>query len=392
MKNMTINLHHPLLLIWLSQFSISLGMSLTSPILPLYASSFGISYSLVGLVVSSFGLSRLFVEIPGGMVVDRVGRKPFIVFGCVLSTISPLIAGIAQTFVDLMVSRMLAGIGSALMLNASLIYVGEIAPADKIARYIALFQSTFFVSGIIGPVLGGLLSEIFLLRTTFLFATAISAVGIVFVLFMKKPGDAVRSRGTSQGRANVLEIIQDVRILTLGGSCFMLFFLFTSILGPMIPLYGVEEMNLTSVQIGLIFSLNSVIVAIILLFVVHRLDRFVRRALLLPFSLLICSISVFLISFAWDFVTLAIFVGSLGVGLGVLQPLPFAMVIDYSKHDSRGLTMGILRTVGSLGLILGPMVVGWLMDLGQALLVFYTIAVIVGLFSVLTWVVFRRPK
>lgn len=126
MKNRVLDKNNPLLLISLAQFSFSLSMTLVDPIMPLYASSFNISYVWVGIVVSSFGFTRIFFEIPGGLLTDRYGTISLLVFGYILCTISQIVAGIAQTFVELTVARMIIGIGSALVLTASFTYIGEI--------------------------------------------------------------------------------------------------------------------------------------------------------------------------------------------------------------------------------------------------------------------------
>jgi hypothetical protein len=47
--------------------------------------------------------------------------------------------------------------------------------------------------------------------------------------------------------------------------------------------------------------------------------------------------------------------------------------------------MGILRTTGDLGLILGPLLVGGLLDIGQPILVFYAVAGTIGSFAVIVW-------
>jgi MFS family permease len=345
---------------------------------------------MVGLVMSSFGIARLFVEIPGGLLTDRFGEKPLILLGGVLSAISHLLAAIAQTYVVLIASLMVSGIGSAVLLNASLIYVGRIATPEKRTKYISLFQSTFFLSNIIGPTLGGLMSDFFNLRTVFFVSAVISAIGLLFVLVIK--GQKGVSGREALRISNISEIIRDIRIIATSASCFVLFFLFNSIQGTMIPLYGVEKMALNSVQIGLIFSLISLIIAIILLFIIHRLEVTVKKPLLLSIGLLICSFSVFLISFSLDFITLSIFTVPFAIGLGILQPIPFALLIEYAKAENRGLAMGIMRTVGDLGIVLGPIIVGWLLDLGQALYAFYLIAIFVGVFSLLTRLIFRKFK
>lgn len=389
----TIDVKHPLLLICLAQFCLSTGMSLVEPIMPLYASSFHVSYIMVGLVMASFGMSRVFVEIPGGILADRFGTKPVMIGGYVLSVASHLLAGFAQTVVELMATRMLIGTGSALSFTASMVYVTEMASVDKRSRYIALLQSTFNIAGIIGPTVGGVISETFGLRIIFFVSAALSLIGILLVQAMKAHEKGSPSEeGTDRSGLGFRDIVTDLRILTLSASCFLMFFLFSSIRGTMIPLYGVKELGLSSVEIGLIFSLTSAITVFGLLFVTHRLETRIGRSMLLPLSLLICSMAVFLLSFASNFITLAAFVLPLGIGMSILQPTSFTMISDHAQPAIRGLTLGFSRTIAALGIIVGSTMAGWLMDLGQQFVGFLLTGGILSLFSFFTYFVFRKLR
>src|SRR3990170_1156105 len=76
-------------------FLFSLGASALKPILPNYALSLGASYLIVGSVLSGLGYSRVFIEIPLGMVIDRYGRKRIAMAGVIFSAIGALLGGLA---------------------------------------------------------------------------------------------------------------------------------------------------------------------------------------------------------------------------------------------------------------------------------------------------------
>ncbi len=90
-----------------------------------------------------------------------------------------------------------------------------------------------------------------------------------------------------------------------------------------------------------------------------------------------------------DFTMLLVFSIPLGFGLSLLQPTPFAMISDYAKPEYRGVTLGLARTIADFGIILGSTLVGWIIDVGQPLLVFYLISAVLALFAAVTWHVFR---
>jgi MFS family permease len=156
----------------------AIGMGLVDPVLPTYAYSFNISYTLVGVIMSSFGLTRIFVEIPGGLLTDRLGQKSMMLVGNGLAVGSHLLAGFATTALALTVSRMIMGAGSALSLIATLMYVMDIAPVGQKSRYLAMFQSTFSIAGILGPTLGGFISDMRGVRAIFGVSTLVSLVGV----------------------------------------------------------------------------------------------------------------------------------------------------------------------------------------------------------------------
>ncbi len=395
MKNRVLDNGNPLLLISLAQFSFSLAMTLVDPILPLYASSFNISYVLVGIVVSSFGFTRIFFEIPGGLLTDRFGTRLMLILGYALITISNIVAGVAQTFVELTVARAIVGIGSAIELTASLTYIGRITTIETRGRNIALFQSAGTSAQIIGPTIGGLIADIAGRRSIFFVAALFSTIGAMLVSKMKFSKNTIESnrrKGLIPSYSDMIEILRDIRVIAISGSAFAMFFLFSGVRGTMIPLFGAGQFQLSSSQIGLVFSLTSLTILMVLFFITHRLERIIGRSSLLPISLSVCSISVLILSFSSDFMTLAVLSIPLGIGFGLLQPIPFATIIDFSNPAKGGLSMGILRTIADLGLIIGPMMVGWLMYLNQPLLVFYLVASIIGALSFMTWIVFRKPR
>jgi len=394
MKSRVLDFSNPLVLISLSQLTLSMAFTLTDPILPLYASSFNISYTLVGLVMSSFGFTRIFCEIPGGLLMNRIGRKSLLIIGFVVSSISQVIAGVAQSYIELAISRMMIGVGSALELTASLTLIGDMSTKEDRQRNIARYQGAATSAQIIGPIIGGVISDIAGLRSIFFISALLCAIGVLVVSRIRIQDESKldKSKSLVPAAFDFKRTLGDLRVVAVSASAFAMFLLFSSIRGTMIPLYGAGVLDLNSTEIGLIFSCTSLTIFLVLFFVTNRLERVFGRARLLSISLLVCSLAVLTISLSSDFTTFVIASIPLGVGFGLLQPIPFAMIIDLSEPVNRGLMMGTLRTIADLGIIIGPTSVGWLMSLDQPLWVFYLISAIVGAFSLLTWTVFRRPR
>lgn len=368
----------------IAQFTYSLARNLINPFFPSYIASFGVSYAIVGAVLASFGVTRVFIEIPGGVLIDRFGRRPVILFGLSISLVSHLLGGLAQSVVELAVARMTIGVGSAFVMSAGMLLVGELVAAEHRQRSIAQYQSASSIGGIVGPTLGGVLVDSWGIRTNFYAAVLLTLSSILLIAWL-----GTTTATSTQSSRFSLRILRDAitqgPVLLLSGAAFIMFFTFTSIRGTMVPLYGAEFLALSSTQIGVIYSLTSLVVVLGLIFVVPRVEHALGRPRLLFISLIICAGAVATITVAGDFLGFAAMMVPLGVGFSLLQPSPFTMIMDIVAQERRGIFMGILRTTGDFGLILGPLLVGGLLDLGQPRFVFYTVAGTIGSFAVLVW-------
>ena len=116
------------------------GQGLVGPVLPLYARDFGVSATVVGLTLTVFALARLILNIPAGLIADRFGRRILLVGGPILTSIGMFGSGFANSISSLLIWRFVAGAGSAFYMSGALIYLIDIAPSNRRARYIATNQ------------------------------------------------------------------------------------------------------------------------------------------------------------------------------------------------------------------------------------------------------------
>jgi len=72
------------LLTWISRFSVFLAHHVTRPLIPLYLITFGASSTVIGVVMAVFTITATVMRLPVGLLIDRVGRKPFLLYGVAL--------------------------------------------------------------------------------------------------------------------------------------------------------------------------------------------------------------------------------------------------------------------------------------------------------------------
>ena len=133
-------LRDPLVLpFYLPSLAIHLGHGLLSPVLPLYAESFGVSYAWVGAATSAEALGMLFTDLPCGLLLRRLGQKRAMLVGLVLLILTRIAIFWAGSIHQVFAYRLISGFGMALFSVARHDYISEHASVATRGRAMALF-------------------------------------------------------------------------------------------------------------------------------------------------------------------------------------------------------------------------------------------------------------
>lgn len=219
-------------LILLILFVDLLGFSLVVPLLPRYADTAGFSATKIGVLMATYPFCQLFAGPILGRLSDRYGRKPVLMISQMGTTISFLILAMTQRFELMLLARALDGTSGGNILVAQA-YIADVTPPKDRARSFGLIGMVFGLGFIIGPTLGGILSDVNIgsagLRLPFLAAAVFSAVAWTIVLIrlpesrrIAEPADPSSTRVI--GRQGVRAVLSDprLRLLVLGGALLVL--------------------------------------------------------------------------------------------------------------------------------------------------------------------------
>src|SRR5438105_9738772 len=121
----------------------------------MYARAFGAGEAALGLVVAVYGLGRFLFSVPVGQAADRFGRKRTIFAGTLVSCLGSLLCGLAGNFVQLLVFRFIAGIGSTMVITGTQIVVADVATRENRGRMMSAYQGFFSFAVGVGPTIGG---------------------------------------------------------------------------------------------------------------------------------------------------------------------------------------------------------------------------------------------
>ena len=124
--------------------------------------------NLLAWVISGY-MVAMTVAVPiYGKLGDLYGRRPMMLIGMGVFTLASLFCGLAQSMEQLVLARVLQGIGAGGMVSVSQAIIGDIIPPRERGRYQGYFSSMYAVASVAGPVLGGYMTEYLSWRWVFL--------------------------------------------------------------------------------------------------------------------------------------------------------------------------------------------------------------------------------
>jgi len=352
---------HIFAVLFLSLFTAVTGVGIVVPLLPVYAHHLGAGGFLIGMIFGVFSLSRTVCLPLFGRASDRRGRKPFILAGLLGYTIVSLLFMGAESVESLIGIRFLQGIASAMMMPVIQAYVGDITPAGQEGLIMGIFNIAMFLGLSLGPLLGGLLGDRLSLRGAFGAMGLLALAGVAACYFGLPPvGREPAARRPSEPAA-WSRILGDGDVAVLA-----LFRLgYTACIGIIwgfLPIYADTRFALSKSSIGLLVTSGVLVSGLLQAPMGYAADRVSRGgAVLLGGGVVAAALSAYLA--ADGFTGLMLASALFGLGGGIAMPALMAVAVSRGHHiQAMGAVMALLTAAHSLGMLLGALAAGWLMD------------------------------
>lgn len=364
-----------LLVICLATVVVMACQGIIVPNLALFAESFGVTTALIGVAVAAFGLGRLVMNVPLGMVADRYGRRVVLVGGPVVISLSMFGSALSPNIAVFLVWRLVCGMGSAMYMTGAQIFLADISTPLNRAKNIATNQGALFVGVSIGPVIGGFLAEWFGLRAPFV------VVGVV-VLFAalhaglrlpetrpvpSRPSSGADHEDRTDAPADgarerpLRQLLASPSFLAVSWVGFAIFMTRTAGQQALLPLHGADELGLSPGQLGLVFTMMALVNLVGLPPSALIADRVGRKWAIVPSGVVAAVGLVWLgASSSVAVFVLAAFVHAVGSAIG--GPAPAAYAVDIAPSHLRGVTLGLFRSMSDLGIVIGPTVMAAIAD------------------------------
>ena len=364
-----------------------LGVGIVSPLLPLYADAMGATGVLLGMIFSSFTITRAVVVPFIGPLSDRRGRKLFLLIGFGGFTAATLGYILAATPLHLILTRAVQGATAGMMLPIARAFIGDLCPPGQEGKWQGIANAAFFGGFAVGPLIGGPIAEFYGYNTAFYFMGGICLLSFVLALLFLPESGSRQSGGLRPSTKGLFRLLFTDRILgglsfyrialALGRGCFMVF----------LPLFAASSLDIGLGLIGVLLACHNMLRAVAQPYFGSLADRASRRSLVIIGAV---SHIVFFFLIPWDYAywQLLVLVAFGGVAAAVAMPALTALYTERGRISGMGTSMSLDTFALAIGMGIGPILGGVVADSLNVASVFYFAAGVqlagIGLFAMLT--------
>jgi MFS family permease len=345
-----------------------LGFGAMIPALPLYAQSFGVPHSAIGGAIAVYGLARFLVAMPTGQLADSLGRRPTLALGGVVSAVGNLWSATAAGFPEFLVARFVAGAGATLVLTTGVVILADITTPARRGRVMAIYQGVFLFAVGIGPFPGGLIAEHAGLAAPFVaYAAAAAFVGglawfaVPETRDLHRPEHAARDSLDLSFPAQLRLLGAQVGFLLVSAIGFMHAVARTGGIFNIIPVLGRDALDLSASAIGLSMAIGGLLGLAVTYPAGMLVDWYGRKAVIVP-ATAVTALALVLFALAPSYAWFIAASAAWGVASAVGGAAPSAYAADSAPPGMNAAAMSSFRMLADLGYVIGPITLGWIVD------------------------------
>ena len=356
-----------------------LGLFMVMPVLAILTLQYD-DYSpfLLGLAIGGYGLTQAILQIPFGMLSDKLGRKPIIISGLLLFAMGSIIAALADSMFWLVLGRILQGAGA--IAGAVMALAADVTRENQRTKVMAIIGISIGLSFYVALLLGPVLADAGGLSGIFYVTAGLAVVGIILVIVAVPNAVNVAPSGDILPRtAQLKHMICHPQLTILNISVCILHLLITVLFIQLPVLLKAQGLDLAEQWQA---YLPILLLSLVGLYILIRLGQHrVKTTLVLAVTLLIFSFTGL-----WWISKLAVFSLYWLYGIGVIFFIGFnyleanlpAMVSSIAPAGAKGSAMGIYASSQFFGAFLGGTLTGLLVS-SFSHTVLYTVVIGIGI-------------
>ena len=343
-----------------------MGLGLLMPIQAYIVRQYSQEAIMVAMIPVLYASAQFFAAPLLGKLSDRFGRRPVILYSITASAFGYFLFGIGGALWVLFLSRLIDGFGAGSASTAGA-YVADVTPPQDRAKNYGLLGMAFGLGFILGPTLGGLLSQISLNAPAY--AAGVLSLLAAILGFLILPESLPREkRETKPLRladlnpfASILEMLRRRTVGSLLIAQCLFFFVFNGN-NNMLPVFMIEKFTTQPWQVAMLFATGGIVMAIMQGALVGPLVKRFGEKPLAAHSLVVqalAAIGIVTVPALWMLYPVSV-LNSIGTGL--VWPTLGALLANNVSSEEQGRISGVSTALGSLMSIAGPLWAGMAYD------------------------------
>ncbi|MCZ0872637.1 MFS transporter [Peribacillus sp. AS_2] len=333
------------------------------PILPAYLASINQGGTAAGLMIAIFAGAQLIFSPIAGKWTDQFGRRKMIIYGLVGLTLSMFIFYAVNSIWLLYASRIIGGIGAALLIPAIFAYVADITTFDQRAKGNSLVSAAMSLGIVVGPGIGGFLAD-FGLKFPFLISALVSLSAVVFSIFVLKESETAQVTQSMDVKTETM--LRKITLSVKKPYFIPLIITFVMSFGLMayesvIGLYLDNQFNSTPKDIAVMVTATGIVSVIVQLFVVDRIVQRFGEVNVLNIFISVAAIGFLLSLFASNYLIFFLISLIIFLSTSILRPVLNTLISKMAGNE-QGFAMGMNNAYMSIGNVLGPTLAGMMYD------------------------------
>ncbi|WP_062059538.1 MFS transporter [Cellvibrio sp. OA-2007] len=362
------------------------GLFMLLPVLALYGTEYAHhSPFLLGLALGAYGFSQALLQIPFGVMSDRIGRKPLILAGLIVFVLGSVVAALADSVYGLILGRILQGGGAISAVVMALLT--DLTSDENRTKAMATIGASIGVSFSVAMTVGPLLAAWGGVGAIFWLTAILGLVGIYILL--KLVPDVAKTTSSKREAVAVPGLLRDTlmhpQLLRLNVGIFVLHFVLMSSF-VVLPLMLQDQLQIAREYHGLIyFPLLAFAFVLMLPFVIiAEKRRKIKSVFLIAVALLLVTeLALTLVGGSRIAALLVLFL--FFIAFNILEATQPSMVSKIAPAGAKGTATGIYSTFQVLGVFGGGALGGLLLQHQGANAVFLLNAVLVMIWLAVAW-------
>jgi len=329
------------------------------------------SFTQIGMVTSVFGITKAVTNLAMGALSDRIGRKPVIVIGCIVSALGGMVIASADHFLGMLLGTALIGLGGGSTFVGIMVAMTEAIPS-RIGLAMGLFQLAAYGGSTLGTSLAGYLAVSYGLRQPFTVLMVISAVGaIASFLFVPETEGLDEEDEKPREKVGVTFYVDKLWPIYFAGFSSKIM---DSLVVSFLPLY-LTGLGMGIGRVSTVMSAFTFSWALLQPLTGHTSDRLGRKRIIVV-GLAGAGISIVSFTLTGSYTLLVACSLLLGVEAAFFYTPLVAMVSDIAPSELEGTLIGSYRFFRDMGYFVGPLLLGTIADNLGLTAAFYTTSLI----------------